>query len=148
MDAGIQDISTSISIKFTKRRMLLSAIYYCTIISRDALKLPIPRESFFHPKGRSPEGWRKWLPSGNQCIYKDIHFTEFLARCDLSSMKCSVFWIVYKVLVCEFETVISRYLDSRDTYYSLYTVTLVLVLANGSQEFYYCICINKSNSFP
>jgi hypothetical protein len=30
------------------------ALYYCTIISRDALKLPIPRVIFFIPRGEAP----------------------------------------------------------------------------------------------
>ena len=29
-------------------------IYYCTIILRDALKLQIPRDKFFIPRGEAP----------------------------------------------------------------------------------------------
>ena len=42
------------------------AIYYCTIISRDALKLPIPRESFFIPRGEAPRD--------EKCLTRDFQF--------------------------------------------------------------------------
>ena len=40
------------------------AIYYCTIISRDALKLPIPRDNNFSSQGAKPRGMNKLSPEG------------------------------------------------------------------------------------
>lgn len=60
-DQGYEDEEVAEKVQ-AYRQMLMGKInnsleiYYCTIISRDALKLPITRESFLHPKGRSPEG--------------------------------------------------------------------------------------------
>ena len=39
------------------------ALYYCTIILRDALKLQIPREKFFIPRGEAPRD-EKFTPEG------------------------------------------------------------------------------------
>ena len=53
-------------------------LYYCMIISRDALKLQIPRV-LFHPKGRSPEGWRMNPRDLQfQCIPRNDHAVVFL----------------------------------------------------------------------
>ena len=54
-------------------------LYYCTIISRDALKLPITRESF-SSQGAKPRGMKKWLPRDwqFQCIPRNDRAIVFL----------------------------------------------------------------------
>ena len=67
-------------------------LYYCTIISRDALKLPITRESFLHPKGRITfEIFLSFMNTG--FMYLHIEYSRKVLEANVA-LKLFLFFIV------------------------------------------------------
>ena len=70
-----------LSLYFWKIWYIISKeLYYCTIISRDALKLPIPRDNNFSSQGAKPRGMTKWVPRDwqYQCFPRNDRAIVFL----------------------------------------------------------------------
>ena len=59
-DTVLNDASSHDPLKIEEEE----ALYYCTIISRDELKLPIPRDNNFSSQGAKPRGMNKLSPEG------------------------------------------------------------------------------------